>query len=72
MSEELITTTHRSGEQFKVRASDLEDGNDRDLIPLFELDGTKRSRADAWRSGRPSDICRSDAKEALTRAETEN
>jgi hypothetical protein len=55
---ELIEIVHPSGEHFMVNADDLRGDLDV-MIPLYELDGTKRSRADAWLgSGKPSDIQR--------------
>lgn len=62
---ELIEIVHSSGEHFKVNRVDLE-GNDEDLIPLYEMNGERRSRADAWLgSGRPSDIRRGVAKRGI-------
>ncbi len=56
MTEKLVLIIHPSGEQFRVRESDLLKPQT-SMIPLFEVNGTKRSRADAWLgSGRPSDI----------------
>lgn len=55
MTEELVLI-HQNGELFNVRACDLKK-SPTTLIPLYEVDGTKRSRADAWLgSGRPNDI----------------
>jgi hypothetical protein len=52
----LVLIRHRSGEHFRVRESDLSKPGT-DLIPLYEVDGEKRKRSDAWfGSGRPSDI----------------
>ncbi len=61
----LIEIKHHSGEHFKVNEDDLI-GDDGDLIPLYEMNGDKRSRADAWfGSGRPSDIRRLYAKQGI-------
>ena len=70
---ELLMIRHRSGEMFKVRKDDLDvDLPDEDLIPLFEINGTRRSRADAFMgSGRPSDGMRKDAREGIERAKNE-
>jgi len=58
---ELVEIKHISGEWFKVNFYDLR-GDENDLIPPYELNGNKRSRADAWLgSGRPSDIQRGKA-----------
>ncbi len=67
---ELVEIEHPvSGERFKVNRADLYGGDDDDLIPLYEMNGEKRSRADAWLgSGRPSDIRRDNARRAYERS----
>jgi len=61
----LIRFKHpRSGELVCIDEADL--GSGRDLIALYDADGTKRSRAQAWLgNGKASDIGREEAKAAI-------
>lgn len=61
----LISFSHpSSGERVKVSAEDL--ASDRSLIGLYNEDGTKRSRAEAWLGdGKPSDIGLEEARAAI-------
>ena len=52
----LVLIRHRNGDELRVRECDLSKGRG-NLIPLFERNGKKRTRANAWLgSGAPSDV----------------
>ena len=65
MNDTDLVTIPRTWGLVKVRRSDLRRGKAGDLIPMFDTNGNRLKRHEAWAgNGKPSDITRGEARRA--------